>query len=311
MNRSLWGLPSGVGAWWEAVTARFRVSSTQYALAQLLLRIESIAPDVDIVLWPKGSGAVMLTPADGTTAGGNARGTNAVDMQLSRSTAAQVASGSRSFTAGYANTASSLATVALGYASTASSNHSTAIGYYNISSGLTAVTLGNSNIASGFYSSAQGNQATATLYGKHSVSSGRFSSNGDAQSAQQGLRRQTTDATPAVLTADAAAPSTTTIPVLPNSSTYAFEVVIVGHRTGTAMRAAWKLTGLISRDANAASTAIVGSVTSVTIADGSSGAWSVSATADTTNGGLSVNVTGAVGHNINWVATVTTTEVTG
>ena len=39
-------------------------------------------------------------------------------------------------------------------------------------------------------------------------------------------------------------------------------------------------------------------------------AWGMALTADTTNGGLAVTVTGAASTNIRWVATVNTSEVT-
>jgi hypothetical protein len=39
-------------------------------------------------------------------------------------------------------------------------------------------------------------------------------------------------------------------------------------------------------------------------------AWDVTLTADTTNGGLKIEVTGAAATNIRWVATVNTSEVT-
>jgi len=54
-----------------------------------------------VVITPKGTGAFILGPKpDGTPAGGNARGNSAVDLQLSRSNQAQVASGANSFAGG-------------------------------------------------------------------------------------------------------------------------------------------------------------------------------------------------------------------
>jgi hypothetical protein len=49
--------------------------------------------DYDIAIVPKGTGAVVASIPDGTSVGGNKRGTYAVDLQLSRNSATQVASG--------------------------------------------------------------------------------------------------------------------------------------------------------------------------------------------------------------------------
>jgi hypothetical protein len=82
------------------------------------------------VLTPKGTGAfiVGLKP-DGTNTGGNARGTNAVDFQTTRSVATQVASGTRSFVGGgERNTASNTNNVVSGgYQNTASGGFSNII----------------------------------------------------------------------------------------------------------------------------------------------------------------------------------------
>jgi hypothetical protein len=56
--------------------------------------------DLDIALAPSGSGALLADIPDGLSSGGNKRGTNAVDLQLSRVLANQVASGAYSTIAG-------------------------------------------------------------------------------------------------------------------------------------------------------------------------------------------------------------------
>ena len=75
--------------------------------------------NVDFVLSPKGNGSILAQQPDGTAAGGNNRGLFAVDLQMQRTSASQVASGKNS--------------TAIGYANTASQNASTAIGSQNIS----------------------------------------------------------------------------------------------------------------------------------------------------------------------------------
>ncbi|MEI7893657.1 MAG: hypothetical protein WCI05_11230, partial [Myxococcales bacterium] len=81
------------------------------------------ATNVDAALISKGTGALVAQVADSTTAGGTKRGTNAVNWQMLRSSAAQVASGVNSVVGGgISNTASSIsATVAGGQTNTANS----------------------------------------------------------------------------------------------------------------------------------------------------------------------------------------------
>lgn len=73
--------------------------------------------------------------------------------------------------------------------------------------------------------------------------------------------------------------------------------------------AGWKIEGVIDRNASAGTTALVGSVIITTI--GSDSSWSVDAVADTTNGGLSLKVTGEANKNINWVGYLTSVETVG
>jgi hypothetical protein len=61
-----------------------------------------------LVLTPKGTGAFIAGPKpDGTATGGNARGSRAVDLQLSRTAATQVASGANSVICGGINNTAS------------------------------------------------------------------------------------------------------------------------------------------------------------------------------------------------------------
>jgi hypothetical protein len=96
-------------------------TSTQ---ANVAIRNNHSETNSSVVITPKGTGAFILGPKpDGQAAvGGNARGTRAVDLQLSRGLATQVASGADSFAGGASCTASGNQAVAIGNASTASGN---------------------------------------------------------------------------------------------------------------------------------------------------------------------------------------------
>lgn len=277
---------------------------------------------------------------DSTTTGGNTRGANAVDLQYNRNAATQVASGSNSLVAGYRNTASADAAVALGYSNTASGAYSLASGNQSTASGASSVALGSNASASGTQSVGVGNNALvsanyaaalstnyATANGEYGVamgnlssnrsinramnySSGIFATNYDNQIGWYVMKRITTDATAAVvLTTDAAAPSTTNTPVLPNNSAYTFNCDVIARRTDSADYGAWTIVGAIRRDTNAAGTAIMGTPT-VTTLSAPAGAWTApAATANTTRGSLEITVAGAVSQTVRWVCNCRTVEV--
>lgn len=230
------------------------------------------------------------------------------------------ASGADSFAAAVANNSSTYGaqganSVAIGYRAKATSSGSVAIGSFwsdggPVASANGATAIGDNAQASGISSVAFGKGVTAATYGKYAFGSGYLASFGDAQNGLYVLRRSTTNASATVMTTagDTAADSTNQI-ILPNSSAYAFSILIVGRQqaAGGTASAAWEIKGLIRREANAASTTLVNSAT--TVLNNAPG-WAVAVSADTTNGGLAVTVTGAAATNIRWVATAQTSEVT-
>jgi hypothetical protein len=122
---------------------------------------------------------------------------------------------------------------------------------------------------------------------------------------------QTTDATATVLRSNQSAAGTTNQVILPNNSAYAFKGTVIANVTGAANGASWSFEGAIMRGANAASTVLMGTpaINRVAATAGAT-AWVIALTADTTNGGLAVTVTGAASTTIRWVASVNTVEVT-
>jgi hypothetical protein len=135
---------------------------------------------------------------------------------------------------------------------------------------------------------------------------GNFAVAGDAKTGQYVAKASTTDATVTEMLVN-----TTERLVLPNDSTWKFEVHVVARRTDVdGESAAYKFEGCIDRNANAASTALVGSVINTILAEDTV-AWNVTVDADTTNGSLRVQVTGEAAKTIRWVAFIRTVEVTG
>ena len=134
---------------------------------------------------------------------------------------------------------------------------------------------------------------------------------GVSQSALLVLGTQTTTATATALTTDGGAASTNNQVILPNNSAYVFQGTCIANVTGGSTTSGWEFQGVIKRGANAASTTLVAAVTPTVIAqDALAATWVLAITADTTNGGIRVTVTGVAATTIRWVSRIETTEVT-
>jgi hypothetical protein len=157
-----------------------------------------------------------------------------------------------------------------------------------------------------------GSRARANQIGKFAFANGRFGVSGDVQSGTFILRSDTTDATAEALTTNNSTASTDNQVILPNNSAYSFSGTIIARESATdgSDYASWEIKGALLRDANAASTVLGNGIVNKLYATSGASAWAVALSADTTNGGLKVEVTGAAATNIRWVATVNTSEVT-
>jgi hypothetical protein len=306
------------------------------ATTQQNVAIRNVDPATNsaVVITPKGTGAFIVGPKpDGTTTGGNVRGANAVDFQRLRSSQASVASGSGSVILngsgnsatgtrstvlnGDSNTASNFyATVFSGQSNVASGNASAAGGTACAAQAQDSLAYGASCTASASASQAFGNRSVANRIGMSALANGRFSADGDAQRGTVVMRRQTTDATPANLSLDGAAPTgasitTSTHFVLLNNQAVFADIRVVARSTSGTDNAAYMRRVLIKRDGTIASTAIIGSVLSPTADIESAGAtaWDVSITAENSSvGALLITVTGAAATTINWTAEVSFVE---
>mgnify|MGYP002621706536 CR=1 FL=1 len=230
---------------------------------------------IGLALAPKGSGALSAQVPDNTTAGGNARGANAVDWQVLRSAAAQVASGAQSVVSGGAG---------------------------NIADGAASWVPG-------------GEAATTRgVRGRGAWAAGQFATPGDAQAGEYVLRGQTTDGSPLVLTTDGGPPGSSNQVTLPHRSTYACRILVVAKVATTAgTKALWEFTALARRDfgANPLVTASPSGAAGPTIAAGVATGWTVAGGADASNGTMSITVTGPADATVKWVARVMSVEVVG
>lgn len=235
------------------------------------------------------------------------------------------AGGSNAFIgAGYFNSVNGqYAAVVAGNNNSASSSGSfIGAGSSNTCSGIGAVIGGGANnLANADYSCISGGRrgTVRTIVGNHitaACSAPIADVDGITQSARLLLARETTTATATVLTSNSSAASTTNQVILANTSAYSFtgEVIAVSYNSGIADivdSARWAISGAIKRGRSAAYTAMVGTPTvTMTHNDAGAAAWVVAVTADTTNGGIAVTVTGAAATTIRWVAKIDTTEVT-
>lgn len=271
-----------------------------------------------------------------------ASGRQSFAAALSSNSASYGAQGYHSVALGERSKATGYASVALGFGtatadnsfacSTSNSGYASAINSFAF--GANAQAAGSPSIAMGYQpeakaeaSVAMGYRTKITNYGSGSAAFGidayiatgskmvlggrQFSSNGDCQTGTTVLKGATTDATALQLASGYAgsSPDISNQIVLPNNSAFAFHGTIVARQQaagGTAC-AAWKVEGLIRREGSAGTTVLVNSAT--TVLDNTP-SWGMALSADTTNGCLKVQVTGAAATNIRWVATIHTSEVT-
>jgi len=226
---------------------------------------------------------------------------------------------------GQQNTASGIGSVVAGggtFGSGGSGNTASGVGssilggWGNTASGTGAsVISGNNNTSNASRTTVLGSLATARaingIFAMQPCNSPISASGGINQTSILILAVQTTDATATALRSDTSAAGTTNQIILPNNSAYLFKATVISGVTGGGNTSGWKLEGVIKRGANAASTAIVGSVTTTLLAqDAGASGWVIAATADTTNGGLRITFTGQASTTIRTVCKVETTEMT-
>jgi hypothetical protein len=293
------------------------------------------ATNSDLVLTPKGTGAFILGPKpDGTTTGGNARGARAVDFQLSRGSAAQVASGPTSFIAGSDTCTASgnYSAVISSQSSSATNNYSVCIasnnssataissiilggGYNNATAQPSVVIVGESSLAQGNHSAVIGRESTAAT--SHSIAKGfrassdrfsmlahaggQFSARGDAQRARFVLRNKTTTNAAVELFLDGSATRLT----IPSGKYLTGTINIAGIKSDGATAARYIRQFSIKNVA--ATTSLVGNVDTIGVDQAAS--TSISITADDTNDSLKVEVTGIASETWRWVAAVDVVEV--
>ena len=295
--------------------------------------------NVSVSIVPKGTGAFCLAVPDSAATGGNARGANAVDLQTSRTAAAQVASGANSFVAGYGNTASGAYGTAVGYSNTSGAgsftacygntvtgNWNAAIGYANTVTGgdnggcfatgkSNSITVGGNATA---FVAGQNSSVTAStgfVHGQYGAGtrSNQYSHGGDfnfaaADGGAQFVRIlagiKTTDATPTKLSLDV---TTTLYAAVPSGKIMFLNIDIVGILSTGASACCYKRKVAIKNVAG--TTALVGAVETIGTDIEDNAACDVAITADNANDVLQITVTGIAAETWRWMAVVSGIEM--
>lgn len=317
-GQPLAGGGGGLTNWTDGLNS----SSPNATVPVAYLSATNAATNVDGAVIPKGTGAFALQVADSTAAGGNKRGANAIDLQMVRSVASQVASGTRSVVAGWNNTASAQGAVAIGGSNAASGQAAVSMGDTSTASGISAVAIGSNASASANYAAAWGggtaNAVDAQAFGRGSNTNSVVGAHSEASSgapprARYTLHGSTTNATPLTLTTDAGAAAATNQVYFGNLNNRSgiYRGLIVARQTGNAgAKMSWEFVAHLDRDNG--TLALVGVVTPTQVA-ASAGppAWTVAVTADNTLKTLRVDATGAAATTIRWACFVDGQEVAG
>ena len=311
-----WEAASGGGL--SNFTESENTSSPNNTVSANRLIVTGSATNIDAVFQSKGTGAILAQLPDSGTGGGNKRGDYAVDWQMDRNNANQVASGEGSVIGGGKRNrvTGDYCTVAGGQNNYVTDGYSfVGGGYLNEANGQCSSVLGGSyNDADAYYSTVIGNRGKTRWRGHIVFGANASTAIGNKGGEQSGIthyKKQTTDATPTTMGTAGSSGDQYRSVAPPNNSAYGFTITVVGAVGSGGDCSMWKFEGLIKRGANAAATAIVGNVVKNRIAyDSGASAWDVNVTANTSQGSLVVTVTGEASTTIRWIANVETTEIT-
>lgn len=261
------GTGGGLTHWQESKSN----SAPNATVPASLLVPQDAAANVDAVIQPKGSGAFLLQIPDNTSAGGNKRGDRAVDLQLQRSAASQVASGDGSFAWGIRNTSDAS---------------------YSSAGGIEAHTKGNRSKAYSCGAFATPGDAqcrdfvlryqTADGSAQQLVNNTSLTPNAQNQNV---LRNNSLHAIRGTVVARQSS----------TGDSKAWFIEAAAKRGASADSTALLGTPVVT---------VLG-------ADPGAAAWTVAVVSDTTNGAIAVQVVGEAGKSIKWVAHLTSTEVEG
>jgi hypothetical protein len=312
-------------------------TSTQ---ANVAIRNNHSETNSALVLSPKGTGALIAQKPDGTTTGGNARGTRVVDWQLDRLNANEVASGSDSVIGGgRRNRVSGLESVVSGGRSNQATNDNSFVGggaansatgaYGTIVGGQECLASGSRSfvgagqqnhstnsfcvVASGFDNQATGNSSAilggrrglADRYSIQAHAADQFAARGDAQRIRAVLRCKTTTDSAVEMALD----GSTTYLTIPSGKVIFCNIKVVGVKSDGATVATYERQ-YAAKNVAGTSTEIYAPVTIGTDnAASTTLAVSVVDQAGAATDYISIQPTGIASETWRWVASVDAVEV--
>jgi hypothetical protein len=239
------------------------------------------------------------------------------------------------------------ATISGGSGNTGSSNYSViGGGQSNSATGSTAVVSGgSSNTASGTFSNVSGGigntasgSRSAVLSGDTNLANGQYSvilggiygtarqmigyaaqsganpftgtTVGMVQTGSMLLGMVTTNNSSKTMSSDGlSAGFTRNVLTLQDNSAMFFKGAVIANVTGAGDTKSWTFEGQIKRGSGASTTVLTGSTVTVGYEDTGASAWTLSLSANTTDGSLRVSGVGAVSDTVRWVCKLETTEV--
>jgi len=242
-----------------------------------------------------------------------ASGADSLAAAIATNSSSYGATGANSVAMGYQAKATGTKSIAIGDVATASSTSAVAIGDGPSASAADAMAIGESCVAGFSKSMAFGTRSSTRAIGQFVYGTGSLVSGGYAQYGNIVIHGRSADATQGTLVSDSSlqamgTPGSSNQLSVPSYGAIAFDGMIVARGQGSISDtdcAAWKVEGLIRRESAVSTTTLVNSA--ITVIDNQPG-WSLSLSADTTNGCLSVLVTGAASQNVKWVCTLRSTE---
>ena len=260
-----------------------------------------------LVLTPKGTGALIAGPKpDGTATGGNARGARAVDLQIQRNAASQVASATLGVICGGEKNTASIGYapfVGGGFINIAQSDGAVVAGGSTNSASYLCVTAGGeSNTTSANRASILGGGfALANRTGMQAHANGQFAAQGDAQRARFVMRNKTTTNSAVELFLDGSSTRLT----IPSGKIIALTISIAGiSSTGAAVAHYMRQYAL--KNVSGTTSEVYAPIT---IGTDNAAGTSIALSASDASDALVVSVTGTASTIWRWVASVDAVEI--
>lgn len=300
-------LEDAAGGGLDNLTEALATASPNNVVNNVSLTATGDTTNVSVAIVPKGTGAFSLSVPDGTAAGGNARGANAIDLQRVRNAATQVASGSDSFSVGSYCTASNSNAIAMGSAATSSGFNALAVGDFVAATGNFSYAFGRGT-TSAWHSYGFGRNFLCNRAGQYAYANGMFVTVGDAQFTRFVIRGKTIDATPVGLLLSSGFGSNLSDRLtIPSGKILFANILISGIKSDGTAASTYKRKVAIKNVAG--TTTLVGSVETIGTDHEDDAATDVAITADDTNNALQINVTGIADETWRWVAVVEGLEI--